>query len=84
MVKFVNVRDAVGVTTAYFKDMPFLPRVGERVTLPETLDGLKFGYYQVVRIHFIATALDTSEGDSELMNVRIEVEPVPRPQSRRG
>ena len=35
MVKFINVRDNVGVTTAYFEDMPFLPRVGERVTIPE-------------------------------------------------
>ncbi len=76
MVKFVNVRDRVGVTTAYFDDMPFLPRAGERITLTENPDGLKFGYYRVLGVHFISSSKEEDE-DAELVNIRIEIEPIP-------
>jgi hypothetical protein len=75
MVKFINIRAGEGVAIAPFKSMPFLPRVGELLTLPEEPSGLKCGDYRVVDIHYICFVNEDSE-DAELLNVRIEVEPL--------
>ncbi len=78
MVKFVNIRADEGVAIAPFGQMPFLPRIGERITLPESPDGLKCGDYHVRDVHYICFVDEGDEGDARLMNVRVEVEPIQR------
>ena len=75
-MKFVNVRDEEGIAVAPFKEMAFLPRIGERLTLPETPDGLKCGDDRVRDIHHVCFVYDDESGDARLINVRVEVEPL--------
>ena len=75
MVKFRDVQAGDGVTIAPFKQMPFLPRVGERLTLPLTPDGLRCGDYRVLDIHYVCFA-DADSEDAQLINVRIDVVPI--------
>ncbi len=77
MVKFTNIRDDVGITIADFSRMPFLPRVGEEISLPEitSLGALEtYRQYQIVRVHYVCFSNDN--GDAELGNVHVGVEPV--------
>jgi hypothetical protein len=76
-VRFINLAENVGVTDVYFEDMRFLPRIGDRITLPETQDGLQYGYYRVIGIHFTAKAAEEG-GNAELNIVRVELEPIRR------
>jgi len=76
MVKFIDIGAKVGVTIAPFKQMPFLPRIGERLTLPLTPDGLKCGDYRVVDVHYICFSEDANTEDAQLINVRVDVRPV--------
>jgi hypothetical protein len=82
MVKFINVRAEEGVAVVPFREMPFLPRIGERLTLPETPDGLKCGDYRVLDIHHVCFVDEDGTDDARLINVRIEVEPLQRDSLR--
>jgi hypothetical protein len=79
-VMFINVRDRVGVNDVPFKDMLFLPRVGEIVMLPGTVEG--GADYRVVRIRHTCFAEPFGDNpfelddDARMANVRVEVEPV--------
>ncbi len=76
MVKFVNVRNEEGVAIAPFKGTPFLARIGERLTLPETPNGLKCGDYRVRDIHHVCFVDEDDSGEARLINVRVELEPI--------
>jgi hypothetical protein len=75
MVKFVNIRAKEGVAIVPFRHMLFLPRIGERLTLPETPGGLKYGDYRVLDIHYVCFVDEDGDDDASLMNVRVEMEP---------
>ncbi len=78
MVKFIDTHAGEGVAIVPFKEMLFLPRIGERLTLPETPDGLKCGDYRVLDIHYVCFVDEDGSDDARLMNVRLEVEPIQR------
>ena len=57
-----------------FKDMPFLPREGEHVTLQETPADPKCSDYRVVNVRYLCFA--ENDDDTRLISVRVEVEPM--------
>ncbi len=77
---FINNRDRVGVNDVPFKDMLFLPRVGEIVMLPGTIEGSALYRVLEVRHHYFAEPVGDSpfelDDDARTANVRIGVEPV--------
>jgi len=73
MVKFSDVGAEVGVNISDFKNMPFLPRVGEEITIPESTASQgampRYGHYRVESIHYVCFSNDN--GDAELGNIHI-------------
>jgi len=59
-----------------FKDMLFLPRKGEQVTLQDTPDDPKCRDYRVVNVRYFCFA--DNDDDTRLISARVEVEPVSR------
>jgi hypothetical protein len=76
MVKFTNVQDDVGINIADFAKMPFLPRIGEEITIPEPSPEVfpKYGHFRVVSIHYVCFADDGQ--DAELGNIHVGLEPI--------